>query len=480
MSMIGQEKEATSDSLSAPCDDVKQLRLRHIIGFNGHVPKGLIIHPKEKHMLYPVASDIVIEHITKTADGEQEFLSRHSDTITALDVSPDGRFVASGQKICAGSKAPVILWDFCLRQLLMEWPAHNVKVQAISFLKSSHIFVSLGVDEDGHLTVWGVGQRQPLTNQLAQPQRATAPRCLAASKRNGDKFITAGRGHGRLWTLSSEGRELAFTELRFGPLGRDVTCVEVADYDSTEHQMAFLGNTGGDILLVVNMTNGTMQACVPKKPVPSGITSITYLRMLDASTFNLLVGTGNGKVMNYDVALTYEKGNKVKGTARLAKDTNVWSDEREQRAVTSIAKLGVGNTFYVGTESCQMYVFNLYRWSAQLIRTCCLSPVLTLTFARGTDDLLVTGEFSQVRVFNLHVNAEVRRYFRANRTCTSAVVNHDGTQVFTGWDNGGTVVLGFDPKDLALKDLYRIDSTQKQAVTALALTSESSVLVSGG
>ena len=77
---------------------------------------------------------------------------------------------------------------------------------------------------------------------------------------------------------------------------------------------------------------------VPKKIIPYGVTSVTYTRMIDDTTFNLLVGSGEGKVMNYNVSLTPGKGNKVTVTCKYAKDTHIWGDEKEKSAVTSIGE----------------------------------------------------------------------------------------------------------------------------------------------
>ena len=55
-----------------------------------------------------------------------------------------------------------------------------------------------------------------------------------------------------------------------------------------------------------------------------------------------------------------------------------------------------GNVFYVGTSFNHIYEFNLFRWTASLVRTNSSNPIYALAFARGTDDLLVTGECGQV------------------------------------------------------------------------------------
>ena len=62
---------------------------------------GLCWHPNGTHIVYPLGTTVVIKSLV---DGSQSFLTGHSDTITALALSPCGRFVASGQQTVFGRK----------------------------------------------------------------------------------------------------------------------------------------------------------------------------------------------------------------------------------------------------------------------------------------------------------------------------------------------------------------------------------------
>jgi len=71
----------------------KNLELSAVIGFRGKVTDGLILHPDNEHILFPLGTTIVIRNIiTRT----QQFLRGHDNDVSVIRVSNSGRYVASG------------------------------------------------------------------------------------------------------------------------------------------------------------------------------------------------------------------------------------------------------------------------------------------------------------------------------------------------------------------------------------------------
>ncbi|XP_059139137.1 cilia- and flagella-associated protein 52-like [Physella acuta] len=462
-----------------PKGDVCNLNLRQVLGFNGEVRCGLIIHTTGQQVIYPVGHNIVIEELVGPKTGAQQILTGHTNMITALALSHDGQFLASGQLISHESKAPIIMWDWCSKQKLMEWALHKTKVEALTFTCTNKHLISLGGQDDETIAVWSVLERKPVCGKVATLKRSGIMHCVAASKINESLFASAGDSYGRIWTYNINERTLDHIEFRFHALSRVIICMEIIDYESSKFPIIVCGTTSGDIM-VFHGTGGALQCVVPTKQLSSGITSLSYTRMLDDNVFCLLVGTGECKMGYYTLTMSFVKGNSAAGKMVPYKGFKMWSSDRDSSAITSISKVGVGHQFYIGTKNCQIYRFSLAKWTAELVRTSSNRPVNSITFPRATDELMVVGEFENVRVFNLKIMLEVRRYFRANRNCHVVALSHDGTNIFTGWDNGETIILGFEPTGLGLREVYRIDSSQKQAVTALSLTSTSDLLVTGG
>lgn len=81
----------------------------------------------------------------------------------------------------------------------------------------------------------------------------------------------------------------------------------------------FCGTTTGDILCINKNTN-ILQCEVPgKNKFSLGVTAISFVKMTDKG-FNLLIGTGNGIVGNYEIGVAFENANKVKAIFKHRND----------------------------------------------------------------------------------------------------------------------------------------------------------------
>jgi len=62
----------------------------------GFVAGGLMSHPDGLHIIYPMGAKLVVEN---RKSGKQTLLDGHTSGISAVAVSPCGRFLASGQQL---------------------------------------------------------------------------------------------------------------------------------------------------------------------------------------------------------------------------------------------------------------------------------------------------------------------------------------------------------------------------------------------
>jgi hypothetical protein len=81
------------------------LNLQAVIGFNGTIVDGLILHPDKETIIFPIGNQIVVRNALKRQD---QFLKGHSNYISSLTLSSSGCFLASGQKTFSGFKADII------------------------------------------------------------------------------------------------------------------------------------------------------------------------------------------------------------------------------------------------------------------------------------------------------------------------------------------------------------------------------------
>lgn len=80
--------------MSLPIGDV--LSLEHIIGYTGRFPSTLRLHPAfETGVAYSLGPTVVLGDVTDPH--EQIFLRKHESPVSALDVSPSGALLVSGQ-----------------------------------------------------------------------------------------------------------------------------------------------------------------------------------------------------------------------------------------------------------------------------------------------------------------------------------------------------------------------------------------------
>ena len=66
----------------------KQLDITAVIGFKGKINQGLMLHPDNEHLIFPLGSTIIVRNIISRS---QTFLRGHDNDISVITVSPSGR-----------------------------------------------------------------------------------------------------------------------------------------------------------------------------------------------------------------------------------------------------------------------------------------------------------------------------------------------------------------------------------------------------
>ena len=57
----------------------KDIDINAVIGFSGHTYDGLLLHPDNEHIIYPLGSTVVVRHILTRS---QTFLRGHDNKIS--------------------------------------------------------------------------------------------------------------------------------------------------------------------------------------------------------------------------------------------------------------------------------------------------------------------------------------------------------------------------------------------------------------
>ncbi|NWX76266.1 CFA52 protein, partial [Alca torda] len=413
----------------------------------GHIICGLICHPDKEHILYPLGCTIVIQELDSK---KQTFLRGHTDNVSCIVVSKDGVYVASGQVTFMGFKADIILWDFQKEELLARLSLHKGNVEDLSFSPNSRYLVSLGGQDDGSVVVWDVAKREGVCGSPASPRSAGNATVVVCSSCRDEMFVTAGNGTIRVWELDLANRKIRPTECQIGKVKRLMMCVRMADDDN----VFYVGTSSGDILQV-NTHNKVMIEYGPqKKKFSSGVTALLLLK-----TGDLIVGTGGGVV-----ALC--KGSNYK----IMKQIQVHG------AVTSLTRRGQGHQFFVGTNECQIYRINYTEFKEELIAACHNEAVHDIVFPFGSSKVFATCSKNDIRVWHTPENRELLRIIVPNMTCHAIEIMRDGRSIISAWNDGK--IRAFTPETGQL--MYMINHAHSLGVTAIAATSDSKRIVSGG
>jgi WD40 repeat protein len=169
--------------------NVEQLELESTVGFNGHIPGGLYVHPDRSHIIYAIGCNVVVEEI---ASHKQTFLSGHTNQVSCLAVSKSGRFVASGQVTHMGFIADIIVWDYEKKERYATFKLHKVKVEAVAFSPGEHFLVSLGGRDDNSVAIWDLAKKEAVCGSPAAMKSAGCVFAVAFANQRDDIFVTGG------------------------------------------------------------------------------------------------------------------------------------------------------------------------------------------------------------------------------------------------------------------------------------------------
>jgi len=430
-------------------DTVEEMELVSTIGFNGSVPHGLLVHPDKEHLIYPLGCTVVIENL-KT--NEQKFLSGHTNDVSCLAVSKSGKYVASGQLTHMGFTADVIVWDFAAKKAHTTFTLHKVKVEALAFSPSDKYLVTLGGRDDSSVVVWDLASCQPLCGYPSALQSAGTVYTVQFMNTTDDLFVTGGNKTLRIWEVDRTNRKIRPYECDLGQLKRDVRCLLIDNDD----EFLYAGTTSGDILQITIKTHLFKNSGPAKDKYALGVHSMAMLK--DGS---IIVATGGGLVGAIEPRTFKPLANKE---CKLA------------GGATSIAVRGAGHQLFVGVNRGNIYRLNFSDFKPECINSCHYSGVLDVAFPAGCSELFATCSKENIRVWTTESSTEVLRINVPNMTCHGVTFMQDGKSIISAWNDGK--IRAFKPQSGAL--LYTIHDAHKQGVTAIATTSDSKRIVSGG
>jgi len=420
-----------------------ELELQAVIGFKGTVVQGLILHPDNEHLIFPLGCTVVVRNLLKKT---QSFLQGHDNQVNCITVARSGKLLASGQKTFMGFPADVIIWNFEMRQEVHRLSLHKVAVASLSFCHDEIYLATLGGQDDNSLVVWDVAQGNAICGTPAYTDTAHTVKFF---NQNNKCLVTAGNYHIMTWQFDLANKKLRPTQAGMGQLKRVTTNVLITEDD----KFVYCGTQSGDFL-EVSLDRALFKRSCPKVPFAKGITCSALLPNGD-----MLVGTGAGTV------------------ARIAKDVlKITCQCQVLGGVTSIALTTDGTHFFCGTDLANIYWVDTDTLTAELRNTCHHERINCIAFPAGYSEVFATCSVADIRVWNASTRQELLRIQVPNMECYCLDFMRDGKSIVSGWSDGK--VRAFLPQSGKL--LYVINDAHKNGVTAMAVTSDCGRIITGG
>jgi WD40 repeat protein len=422
----------------------KSLNLMAIIGFSGKVPDGLILHPDNETLIFPIGSQIIVRNVLTRQDA---FLRGHDNDISIMSLSKSGRYLASGQKTFSGFKADIIIWDLTTLSLIHRFSIHKVIIQSLDFSFNDKYLVSVGGRDDNNLIVWDVHTGKALSGSTAGTAFVRQVKFFNLSD---NKFITCQDYGIRIWNVDYELKKLSHIEVNFGNLKRIPLSMVVDPLD----KFAYFGTQSGDIL-EIDLTHAIYKRIGPvKKLFSQGVITIKMLPNSD-----LLVGTGNGTIAKIGFI-----------------DFKIKNEGKVLGAVTSITLTAESSFMFVGTDQSNIYWVETSSLKSEIRNTCHNDSINDIQFPYEYSGVFGTCGKEDIRIWNSETRQEHLRIHVPNLECFCFGFMRNGKSIYSGWHDGK--IRAFLPQSGRL--LYCINEAHTNGVTAIASTSDCQKIVSGG
>lgn len=465
--------------------DIEELKIKAVIGFDGGIENGLLVHPDGQHIVYALGNKVTIQNWNTK---KQYFLVGHTNVISAIAVSKSGKYVASGQINHIGFKARVIIWDYDKKELISHHEHHKVRVEAVTFSKDDAYVITLGGRDCGFVVVWDIKSGQVICGtQVAKGIQGEA-NVLQAMIRRGSCFITGGECHLTVWTIHRTTRNTSSVDVAMAKLKRNILCLDTNERD----EFCYCGTTTGDVLkvrlyfhhdpeIIEPVKQPAVIGCwakISRKRLPRGCVDLYQLgihSILLLFNGQLIIGAGDGTV---ELVEEFIGKNKLADISvkfpsvpalKILKTTNVNGEVTSLRLIDE-------KTLLAATVNSEIYLIKMDDFKAALVVTCHTSAIYDLAFPHNFSEVFATAGKQDVRVWSMSTMQELLRIRVQNFSCSSVVFAFDGKSILTGWSDG--IIRSFTP--LTGRLIYAILNAHNKGVSALTTTSHGKTLVSGG
>ncbi|CAF2516221.1 unnamed protein product [Rotaria sp. Silwood2] len=169
-----------------------QVNLEHVLGFTSI--SNSVVGQDHSTIAYAAGSTAVLYDINTQ---KQDFIINTArKAITSLSLSPDGRYLATGE---CGHDPKVRVWDLTGdKTVCIELGDHKFAIDSVCFSPNVDRLVSIGSLHDGNIYVWSWQEKKKLASN-----KCTCSIRRIAFAEDGSYFVTVGNRHVKFWYLIS-------------------------------------------------------------------------------------------------------------------------------------------------------------------------------------------------------------------------------------------------------------------------------------
>ncbi|CAF2007169.1 unnamed protein product [Rotaria magnacalcarata] len=170
-----------------------QVTLEHVLGFTS-ISSSVV---SQNHSTIAYAAGYTVILYDKGTQKQDFIINTARKTIKSLSISPDGRYLATGE---CGHDPKVRIWDLAGdRNSCIELADHQFSIDHVCFSPKIDHLVSIGSAHDGNIYVWNWKNKKKLTSN----------KCLCSIHRiafaaDGSYFVTVGIRHVKFWYFTSK------------------------------------------------------------------------------------------------------------------------------------------------------------------------------------------------------------------------------------------------------------------------------------
>eukprot|EP00940_MAST-03C_sp_MAST-3C-sp2_P001438 g1438.t1 len=438
---------ATASSAVDQC-----MELEHVVGYAGHFPQTCMFHPKNKDvMVYSIGAVIVIGN--RTDPHEQFFIRGHDAEISAMAISSDGKFIASGQlgsTVHAGSVAPVLVWSY--KNLSNVYVFDSLK-HGISSLKFSPDARFLAATSRDICIIWDleVGEivaskrMQKTINLLAWGKMTRDPRCSRATYQLNLACSSQVECNSLVYDVSAV-RYVLKSELMTMPTGGLVRNYTSASVVAPNAGHFLLAGTGNGEICVFNTDHKIFRASLPV--ATNGVVSLLCRVSEEDDSSVVYVGAGDGSVKEMSGA---DCEWKIVRTAQVS------------GRVMSLSLRADGKSLLAGTSSGNMHEISLSDFSSTVIASSHVDGINAVSFIKSlrSDDVTrvkssndvpndvccTASNDGTVRLWSLSDYSAIARIQEdSDALCVCVAQRTDGFRVvLSGWNDKS--IRAYDARD---------------------------------